>query len=129
MTKESIKHLLELECGISADFRKTLDTDDGANINEIRIAHLHSYGKNEYWVGAITGNREEKFKVVKTIDEAVEVFYNKIFSYKNYCYVQNRLEKKGINFDGEYNTDYPNKEIKNLFKEEIKLIKKENLSV
>ena len=130
MTKEAIKHLLELECGVSALFRKTLDTDDGANIYKIQIAHLTGYGKNEYWVGSIPGDDKEKFKVVKTIDEAVEIFYNKIFSYKNYCYVQNRIEKKGINFDrdfndGEYHPDYPNEEIKKLFKEEIKLLKKE----
>ena len=67
------------------------------------------------------GNLYNKFDTFK---EASDAFYNMCFTSKNIGLIQNRLMKKIELDDGAF--AHPSKELKKLFKEEGKILDKEN---
>jgi hypothetical protein len=109
MTKESIKYLIEIGASIKFDYKEEIS----AWYSELGITKSGNFFYILPW--------RIKFS---DINEAIEYFCDKAFSPKNMGYIQNRLIRKAFVDD---NTDYerPNKKLKQLFKEEAKLVEEE----
>jgi len=59
------------------------------------------------------------------IDEAVTTFMRKALSSNNVGYIQERLQKKGINFEMDYDLENPDDEVKKMFEDEGKIVDEE----
>lgn len=107
MTKEAIKQVVE--AGMTIEFPYKSKIND--YYSQLRFVNMDTY----YRVGEIN---------FSDIDEAVNYFLREGFTSKNKGYIQTRLMNKRNDID-EYWLENPDEELKNLFKEEGKLVDEE----
>ena len=67
----------------------------------------------------------EHYQEFENIDAAVDLFMQKAYTSANVGYIQNRLKKKGIDFEADYDLEKPSKALKKLFADEGKLVDSE----
>jgi hypothetical protein len=114
--KEHIKKLLETGSSISVSYKTKIDEWYGS----MKICRLYDneLGCYEYII-------EPGWKKFVDIDQAVNEYCYYGYTSKNFGYIQNRLNDKGL-IDEEENLEKPSKEIKKLFREEGKIVDEES---
>ena len=115
ISKESIKQVVSSDISIQFPYKSSISSWYG----ELKLYKLNDF----YYVGPFN----IKFF---DVDDAVNYFCNEAFTSKNVGYIQSRLIDKGIlDMDDSYSLEHPNKKVKNLFKEEAKLVDEEAKSL
>ena len=110
ITKEAIKQVLNAGGTISVSYKTEINQWYG----ELKISKLNDYFVVQpYWT---------KFY---DIDEAINYFCSEAFTSKNVGYTQSRLDKKGIDFEKNYDLENPNDKLKELFRKEGQLVDEE----
>ena len=110
MNKESIIEIINFGGTISFPYKKKINDW----YSDIKITKL---GSDEYVI-------QPGWQKFADVEEAVNWFMDKCFTSKNVGYIQSRLMDKGIVTENS-NLENPDKEIKDIFKKEGKLVDEE----
>lgn len=110
INRESIKNIIENGGTITVSYKTAIDDW----YSDLKFSMLD---EGEYVIYPL-------WKKFSTIDDAINYFLTKAYSSSNIGYIQNRLSKKGIDFES-YNLEKPNDEVKKLFKDESLIVDEE----
>lgn len=116
--KNSIRRILESGGVVSYPHKTKINQWYGTIKISLVVPYFDELKKPYYYIDPLNMSIED-------INEAIDVFMEHALTSKNIGLVQDRLAKKGINFEDDYDLEHPKEKEFELFKTEGELLDKE----